>query len=88
MNRYKVAKHFKLDIQADSFNYERKCERIERPAALDGLCLQIVYNRLQICMHEAAAVSRLQIFYSVGCRIFSDGSDGQKLESRHLHSAS
>jgi transposase len=25
---------------------------------------------------------------SVGCRIFSDGSDGQKLESRHLHSAS
>ena len=37
MNRYKVAKHFKLDIQAESFNYERNCESIERPAALDGL---------------------------------------------------
>ncbi|WP_445249704.1 hypothetical protein [Microcoleus sp. OTE_8_concoct_300] len=33
-------------------------------------------------------MSGLQIFYSVGRRIFSDGSDGQKLESRHLHSAS
>ena len=45
-------------------------------------------NNLQICIHKAAAVSGLQIFYSVGRRIFSDGSDGQKLESRHLHSAS
>ena len=45
-------------------------------------------NRLQICRYEAAAVSGLQIFYSVGHRIFSDGSDGQKLESRHLQSAS
>jgi len=45
-------------------------------------------NRLEICIHKAAAVSGIQIFYSVGRRIFSDGSDGQKLESRHLHSAS
>lgn len=37
MNRYNVAKHFKLDIQAESFNYERNCESIERSAALDGL---------------------------------------------------
>jgi hypothetical protein len=37
MNRYKAAKHFKLDIQAESFNYERNCESIERSAALDGL---------------------------------------------------
>ena len=45
-------------------------------------------NPLQICIHEAAAVSGLQIFYSVGRRIFSDDREGQKLESRHLHSAS
>ena len=45
-------------------------------------------NNLQICIHKAAAVSGLQTFYSVGRRIFSEGSDGQKLESRHLHSAS
>jgi transposase len=44
-------------------------------------------DRLPSCIHEAAA-SRLQIVYSVAGRIFSDGSDGQKLESRHLHSAS
>jgi hypothetical protein len=42
----------------------------------------------EICIHEAAAVLGLQIFYSVGRRIFSDDSDRQKLESRHLHSAS
>jgi hypothetical protein len=45
-------------------------------------------NGLQTCIHKAAALLGLQILYSVGRRIFSDGSDGQKLESRHLHSAS
>lgn len=37
VNRYKVAKHFKLTIQADGFSYERNQESIEREAALDGL---------------------------------------------------
>lgn len=60
---------------------------------LFALVYNLVYcfmstNRLQICRHEAVAVSGLQIFYSVGRRIFFDSSDGQKLESRDLHSAS
>lgn len=37
LNRYKVGKHFNVVIQADSFNYERNKQSIEREAALDGL---------------------------------------------------
>lgn len=37
LNRYKVGKHFNVDIQADSFGYERNTQSIEREAALDGL---------------------------------------------------
>ncbi|MCP6762339.1 MAG: IS1634 family transposase [Fischerella sp. CENA71] len=37
LNRYQVGKHFHLDIQADSFHYERNQKSIEREAALDGL---------------------------------------------------
>nr|WP_248277962.1 IS1634 family transposase [Brasilonema sp. UFV-L1] len=37
LNRYKVGKHFKVDIQADSFSYERNKQSIESEAALDGL---------------------------------------------------
>ncbi|BAY96756.1 transposase IS1634 family protein [Tolypothrix tenuis PCC 7101] len=37
LNRYKVGKHFSVDIQADSFSYERNAQSIEREAALDGL---------------------------------------------------
>lgn len=37
INRYQVGKHFKFNIQADSFSYERNQESIEREATLDGL---------------------------------------------------
>jgi hypothetical protein len=37
VNRYQVAKHFKLDIQENSFSYERNTRSIESEAALDGL---------------------------------------------------
>jgi transposase len=37
LNRYKVGKHFKIDIKADSFSFERDIEKIELEAALDGL---------------------------------------------------
>jgi hypothetical protein len=36
-NKYKVAKHFDLQIQDGSFSYERKTEQIEAEAALDGI---------------------------------------------------
>lgn len=35
-NKYKVAKHFELEITDDSFRYSRKVELIEEEAVLDG----------------------------------------------------
>lgn len=37
INRFKVAKHYTLDIQNDSFSYQRTERSIEEEAALDGL---------------------------------------------------
>jgi transposase len=36
-NKYKVGKHFDLQITEDSFRYARKAEQIAREAALDGI---------------------------------------------------
>ena len=37
INKYKVAKHFELQIADSSFSYQRKTEQIDEEAALDGL---------------------------------------------------
>lgn len=37
LNRYKVGKHFKINIKADSFLFERDIQKIASEAALDGL---------------------------------------------------
>ena len=37
LQRYKMGKHFQLEITEESFNYRRKQEAIEREAALDGI---------------------------------------------------
>ncbi|MDR1968054.1 MAG: IS1634 family transposase, partial [Burkholderiaceae bacterium] len=37
VNRYKMAKHFELDIGAEHFNFQRKHAAIAAEAALDGL---------------------------------------------------
>jgi transposase len=37
INKYKVAKHFDLQIADGSFSYQRKTEQIEQEAALDGI---------------------------------------------------
>ena len=37
LNRYKVGKHFVLDIGEESFSYQRQQERIKQEAALDGI---------------------------------------------------
>jgi hypothetical protein len=36
-NKYKVRKHFELEIEDGAFSYERKHEQIEAEAALDGI---------------------------------------------------
>ena len=37
INKYKMAKHFELEISDGSFSYQRKTEQIATEAALDGL---------------------------------------------------
>jgi transposase len=37
INRYKMAKHFKLQIADDGFSYQRRTERVASEAALDGI---------------------------------------------------
>ena len=37
MNRFKVAKHFRIEITEESFRYERDEEKIAQEAALDGI---------------------------------------------------
>ncbi len=37
LNKYKMAKHFKLEIKQDQFTYQRREEKITEEAALDGL---------------------------------------------------
>ena len=37
INRYKVAKHFKLDIKDNDFNFEIDEDNVKKEAALDGI---------------------------------------------------
>ena len=37
INKYKMAKHFDLDIKNNAFSFQRKSERIAAEAALDGI---------------------------------------------------
>jgi len=37
VDRYKMAKHFRLFIEEDSFRYQRKTDQIEREQTLDGI---------------------------------------------------
>jgi transposase len=37
INKYKVSKHFKLDIGDDSFHFEIDQEKVDKEAALDGI---------------------------------------------------
>jgi hypothetical protein len=37
LNRYKVGKHFQLEIEESRFRYERNKEKIQQEAALDGI---------------------------------------------------
>lgn len=37
LNRYKMGKHFQIQIQDDSFSYQRKQTNIEREESLDGI---------------------------------------------------
>ena len=69
----------------DLFDFQALCPGIQSDLSL-VYCVMFT-NCLQTCIHEAAA-SYLQVCRQRVRRILSEGSDGQKLESPHLHSAS
>ena len=56
VGKYKMAKHFELDIADDSFGYRRKPESIAAEAALDGL--YVVRTSLPVAELDAAGTVR------------------------------
>jgi len=54
LNRYKMAKHFTLDIGADHFAYTRKADQIAAEAALDGI--YVIRTNVAAERLDAAAV--------------------------------
>ena len=56
VNRFKMAKHFQLEVQRDGFAYRRKQESIRSEAALDGL--YAIRTSLTAEQMEAAKVVR------------------------------
>ncbi len=56
VGKYKMAKHFELDIEEDAFGYRRKAESIAAEAALDGL--YVVRTSLPASELDAAGAVR------------------------------
>ncbi|OUL33833.1 IS1634 family transposase, partial [Nostoc sp. 106C] len=52
LNRYQVGKHFKIDIKADSFSFERDIQKIASAAALDGLYIIRTFVEAKILSAE------------------------------------
>ena len=63
INRYKMAKHFELEIAEDSFSYRRKTENIEQEAALDGLYV----IRTGVSEEDLSAESTVRAYKSLSC---------------------
>jgi len=54
INKYKVAKHFKLDIADDAFNYEIKEDKLKAEAALDGIYIvRTSLSKDRMCADDA-----------------------------------
>ena len=56
INKYKVAKHFKLEIEASSFRYRVRPETVAQEAALDGI--YVVRTSVPAEMMESADIVR------------------------------
>ena len=63
LDRYKVGKHFELDIADDRFDYARKQDRIDKEAALDGVyVVRTSVGRADLSAPEVvAAYKRLSV---------------------------
>ena len=58
LNRFKVAKHFTLDISDEHFSYQRNQERIESEAALDGIYI----IRTSVPVETLSAEDTVQVY--------------------------
>ena len=63
INRYKVAKHFELDIGDGSLEYRRKEDEIAQEAALDGIYVirtSVTADRMSSCVRHYKALARVE----------------------------
>jgi hypothetical protein len=81
-NRYKVKKHFALQITDDSFTYTRKTEQIAAEAALDGI---YALRAGRISTHELAAAGIVRAYKQLKEAEKGFGTIKGPLEVRPIH---
>jgi hypothetical protein len=84
VNRYKVAKHFELEIADRAFAYARKHEQIAAEAALDGFYV-IRTTCTTTRLHTPAAVVRAYKQLKVAERAFRTMKDQIEIRPIHHH---
>jgi len=84
VNRYKVAKHFELEISAGAFSYTRKTDQIAAEAALDGLYV-IRTTCTTTKLQSPAAVVRTYKQLKVAERAFRTMKDQIEIRPIHHH---
>jgi hypothetical protein len=84
VNRYKVAKHFELEISDGAFSFTRKDEQITAEAALDGLYV-IRTTCATTKLESAAAVVRAYKQLKMAERAFRTMKDQIEIRPIHHH---
>lgn len=84
-NKYKMAKHFELQITGGSFAYERKTEQIKAEAALDGIYVIRTTSRHDTL--TTAAVVRAYKQLKMAERAFKTIKDALEIRPIHHHLA-
>ena len=83
-NRYKVAKHFELEISDGAFSYARKIQQIAQEAALDGLYV-IRTTATSAKLESSAAVVRAYKQLKMAERAFRTMKDQIEIRPIHHH---
>ena len=84
VNRYKVAKHFELEISDGAFSYRRKTEQIAAEAALDGLYV-IRTTCTATRLESSASVVRAYKQLKMAERAFRTMKDQIEIRPIHHH---
>jgi hypothetical protein len=83
VNRFKMAKHFQLQIAEGQFSYERKTDQIDQEAALDGL--YVIRTTCTPQQLRAPAVVRAYKQLKVNERAFRTMKDTIEIRPIHHH---